>query len=214
MNKLRKAPEVLFYLSAITLLVACGAGGDSKDGGGNVSFPATLGTLVSLQIAPAASSANACSAVQFAASGTYADGSISDVTNLIQWAIDPANSGVAIANASNGQVMGINPGSATVIAYAGIKSASAVLSVTGSLSAINITPASATVAVSGTQPYTAMATCTNGPSDITSMGIWTSGNSAVASISTSGVATALAVGSSAINAKAGAIAGSAVLNVQ
>ncbi len=93
--------------------------------------------------------------------------------------------------------------------------ASAVLNVTsGVLSAITISPASATLAVNGALVYTATATCSNGSVDISRMNIWTSGNTAVASISVSGQATALATGSSVISATAGAIAASAVLNVQ
>ncbi len=217
MKKLQIALEAGFCLGVVSLLAACGHGsGEGDGGGGNVTLPPTTGLLQSLTITPAASDAVACSPVQFTATGKYSDGTVIDVTNGVFWEIDPAQSNVAIANAISGQIIGISAGSATVNAWTGQGiSASAVLNVTsGVLSAITISPASATLAVNGALAYTATATCSNGSVDISRMNIWTSGNTAVASISVSGQATALATGSSVINATAGAIAASAVLNVQ
>lgn len=218
MNKLRIAVEAGFSLFAISLLAACGGGGDGgHEGGGNgVNLPPTTGLLQSLTITPATSSVAACSSVQYTATGTYSDNTTADVTNGVFWEIDPAHSGVAIASALNGQVVGINAGSATVNAWTGQGiAASAVLNVTsGSLNAITVTPASATLATAGTLAYTATATCASGSIDISRMNVWTSGNTAVATISVTGIATAVAAGSALISAAAGAAAGSAVLNVQ
>lgn len=180
-------------------------------------MPATTGLLQSLTITPSAPSAVACSTVQFTATGNYSDNTSLDVTNGVYWEIDPANSGVAIANAMNGQVVGINPGSATVKAWTGQGiAASAILNVTsGSLNVITITPDVASLAVAGTLGYTATATCSTNPSfDISRMNIWASSSPTVAIISVSGLTTAMATGSTAITATAGAVAASAVLNVQ
>jgi len=215
MNKLRNALEAGFCLTVVALLAACGHGGDGGGEGGGASMPVTTGLLQSLTIVPAASSAIACSPVQFTATGKYSDNTVIDVTNGVYWQIDPATSDVAIANALNGQIVGIKTGSATVNAWTGQGiAASAVLNVTsGTLNAIAITPASATLAASATQAYTATATCSSGSVDISQMNIWTSGSPAVATISVSGLATAVAAGSSVINATAGTVAASAVLNV-
>ncbi len=214
MKKLLIAFEVGFSLLAISLLVACGKG---EGGDGNVNLPATTGLLQSLTITPAASSAVACGSVQYIATGKYSDNTTIDVTNGVYWEIDPATSDVAIANAMNGQVLGIKPGSATVNVWTGNGiGASAVLNVSsGSLTAITLSPASATLATTtGTQTYTANATCTNVPSlDITRMNIWSSGSPTVATISVSGLATGVATGSTSIIATAGTAAASAVLKV-
>ena len=216
MNKLRIAFHSGFFLCAISLLAACG--GESDDGEkGNATMPATTGLLQSLTITQATSSAVACSTVQYNATGHYSDNTSIDVTNGVHWEIDPASSGVAIANTMNGQVVGIAPGSATVNAWTGQGiAASAVLDVTsGTLDAITIAPAVSSLAVYGSLGYVATAACSNNPSfDISTMNIWASSSPAVAVISASGLATAVATGSTAITATAGAVAASAVLNVQ
>lgn len=215
MNKLPITLEAGFSVLVIALLAACGKG-SSEGGGGNVNLPPTTGLLQSLAITPASTSAAACSAVQFIANGKYSDNTTVDVTHGVYWEIDPANSAVAIANALTGQVVGIKAGSATVYAWTGYgMSASAVLNVSSdSLNSIAITPVSATLAVTGTQNYTATATCSNNPAlDISAMNIWSSSSPAVATISVSGLAKAVATGSTTINATAGAITASAVLNV-
>lgn len=216
MNELRIAFHSGFFLCAFALLTACG--GDSReDDNGNATMPVTTGLLQSLTITQSPSSAVACSTVQFNATGNYSDNTSVDVTNGVYWEIDPAASDVAIANTLNGQVVGIKPGSATVLAWTGQGiAASAVLNVTsGNLDAITITPAVSSLAVAGSLGYTATATCSNNPSfDISRMNIWASSSPAVANISVSGLATAAATGSTAITATAGAAAASAVLNVQ
>ncbi len=211
--------RITFYsgliMCASVLLVACGGGSDSNEGAG-ATLPATTGLLQSLTITPAASSAVACSTVQFTATGNYSDNTSLNVTNGVYWEIDPASSGVAIANTMNGQVVGIKPGSATVNAWTGQGiAASAVLNITsGSLNAITITPAVASLAVAGSLGYTATATCSNNPAfDISRMKIWASSSPAVATISDSGLATAVAIGSTTITATSGTVAASAVLNV-
>ncbi len=214
MNKLRIAFEAGFSLWVISLLVACG-GGAGEGGGGGATMPATTGLLQSLTITPATSSVAACSPVQYTATGKYSDNTILDVTNGVYWEIDPASSDVAIANAFNGQVVGIKTGTATVNAWTGQGiGASAVLNVTaGSLNSITVTPATTTIAPAGVIAYTATATCSSGSIDISRMNIWTSSSPTVATISVSGLATAVATGSSVINATAGAATASAVLSV-
>jgi hypothetical protein len=214
MKKLRIALEAAFFLGTVSLLAACGGSSESGNNG-TVTMPPTTGLLQSLSIAPAASSAAACSPVQYTATGHYSDGTTANVSNGVYWEIDPATSNVAIANALNGQIMGINPGSATVVAWTGQGiAASSVLNVTSdNLNALAITPASSTLAVNGAQAYSAIATCTNGSIDVSRMNIWSSGSPAVATVSVSGLVKAVAAGSSVIAATAGPVVASAVLNV-
>lgn len=213
---MRAVLESGFFMGVVSLLAACGAGGGGEgEGGGNVNMPVTTGLLQSLTITPSASSVAACTPVAFTATGHYSDGTSANVTASVVWQIDPANSDVAIAHPANGRAIALNAGSATLYAWTGSISASAVLSVSsGNLSSIAITPASATVAAGGAQPYVGTATCTGGTADISGMNVWSSANSAVATVSALGMATGVAAGSSVINATAGSMSASAVLNVQ
>jgi hypothetical protein len=208
--------ELIVSLLALFVLAACGAGGQSEgEDGGSATLPPTTGLLLSLTVAPAASSTIACSPVQYVATGHYSDNTQAIVTDRVVWQVDPADSLVAIAQANNGRVMGISAGSAVIYAWSGNVSSSAVLDVSsGELTDITVTPVSATLAVGGTQIYSATATCTNGTVDISKMNIWGSDNSAVARVTTPGAVTALAAGSSVISATAGAISASAVMNVK
>lgn len=217
MKKLHIAAELGIPLLAISLLAGClGGSGGSEGGSGGWTAPATTGLLKSLAIVPTSSSVAACVPVQYIATAYYSDATSRVVTTIVNWEVDPANSNVAIANAASGVVAGIAAGSAVVHAWTGQGiAASAVLNITaGSLNSIAITPASATIAASGTQAYTATATCSNGTLDISAMNIWTSSNSGVATAGVSGVASAVAAGSTVISATAGNAAASAVLNVQ
>ena len=217
MKNMRFTLQLGLSATAIAILAACGHGGDGEGGSGGATMPITTGLLQSLTIAPtAASSVVACSAVQYVATGKYSDGTFVDVTNGVFWEVAVASSDVAIANSSNGLFVGIKPGNATIGAWTGSGiAASAVLNVSsGSLTGIAVTPAASTVAVAGTLSYTANATCSNGTLDISRMNIWASSSPSIATISTSGLATGVVAGSSVISATAGAVAASAVLNVQ
>jgi hypothetical protein len=210
--------EISFFILLISLFGGClGGKSESGDGGGGstVTFSSSTGVLQSITISPTSSSVSACVPVQYTATAHYSDATTLDVTSSLNWLIHPASSGVAIAAASNGMVMGIAPGSAVVHAWVSSYAASAVLDVSsGSLNSIAITPASSTIAATATQTYTASASCTNGTVDISAMNIWASSSPSVATISTAGVAQAVAAGSSVISATAGVIAASAVLSVQ
>lgn len=212
-----KLPSWFLFLCVAALLAACGGEFEHEGDDASATMPVTTGLLQSLTITQTASSAVACSTVQYNAIGHYSDNTSLDVTYGVHWEIDAASSGVAIANTMNGQVVGIKPGSATVNAWTGQGiAASAVLNVTsGSLDAVTITPAVASLGVGGSMGYVATATCSNNPSfDISGMNIWASSNPAVATVSASGFATAVGAGSVTITATAGAAAASAVLNVQ
>jgi hypothetical protein len=76
-----------------------------------------------------------------------------------------------------------------------------------------VTPGNATVSISGTQQFTAMANYSDGSSgDVTSLATWSSGSSSVATVS-AGLATAVAEGNTSITAVYGEKSGSATLNV-
>ena len=82
------------------------------------------------------------------------------------------------------------------------------------MTAIAVTPATASIAAGATQQFTATATYNDGSSgNVTTSVTWTSSSAAVATIATSGVATAVAAGSSTVTASLSGISGAATLTV-
>ena len=82
------------------------------------------------------------------------------------------------------------------------------------LTSITVTPATASIAVGGTQQYVATGTFSNGGTQvITNTVTWTSGTTAMATITTGGLATGVAAGSTTISATLGSATGTATLTV-
>ncbi|HWX33267.1 MAG TPA: Ig-like domain-containing protein [Steroidobacteraceae bacterium] len=158
-----------------------------------------------------ATSAAAGSATQLTATGMFSDGSHADITYLVTW----TSGNKAIATVSTaGMVTGVAAGSTTVSAAVQGVTGSATYIVTGAvLASIEVTPPILSIA-SG---RTVLMTATGVYSDNSTLNLgqvtWRSSNSAVASVSSSGVATAVGVGSATIFAISGGISGSTTLNV-
>ncbi len=83
------------------------------------------------------------------------------------------------------------------------------------LISIAVTPASPTIAIGGTQQFTATGTYSDSSTqDLTTLATWVSGNTGVATIGTNtGLATGVSGGSSAISATYNSVVGAATLNV-
>src|SRR6185437_3760683 len=76
------------------------------------------------------------------------------------------------------------------------------------LASISISPSSPTLQTGTTQQFTATGSFSdNSTQNLTSTATWSSSNAAVATISTAGVASALAAGTSTIKATSGAVSG-------
>src|ERR1700722_11550706 len=97
----RGTPRLLSLGTLCVLLAACGAGGSSASGP----------TLQSIAVTPANQSIPASAAKQFAASGTYSDGTSHDITSSVTWASGTtsvatiAASGLATAVATGSSVI-------------------------------------------------------------------------------------------------------------
>ena len=82
------------------------------------------------------------------------------------------------------------------------------------LSSIAVTPASATVQVGATQQFTATGTYSDGSTqNLTSTATWASTSTAVAGVSSAGLATGASAGTTTISATVGSVAGSTSLTV-
>lgn len=185
---------------------------------GTISGTATLnvtgaaGNLISISVAPAASSIPVHTTEQFSATGSYADGSSSDLTALVTW----KSSSTAVATVDiNGIVTGVAPGTSTISASIGGATGSTTLTVNApTISSISITPVDLTLAIGINQQFTATATYSDGSSQDLASGVtWISSSSSVASIDGSGIATTAGAGQTTITATVGSLSDTTTVTV-
>ncbi|HEY5752810.1 MAG TPA: DUF4082 domain-containing protein [Chthoniobacterales bacterium] len=83
------------------------------------------------------------------------------------------------------------------------------------LTSVTVTPANAVLSVGGTQQFTATGSYSDGTNqNITTQATWTSSNTSVAGINSTGLATAVSVGNTTISATLSGVTGSTPLSVQ
>jgi uncharacterized protein YjdB len=108
--------------------------------------------LASVVITPPSASAMTGLSAQFTATGTYTDGSIANVTNLVNWS--SSNPSIATVNGS-GLVTAVSPGTVPIIASSGPASASATFTATAPLA-----PTVAFIGAPASAPYNGSFTVT------------------------------------------------------
>ncbi len=195
---------------------------------GTSSIQATLGTvscstsvtitapvLVSLTLTPSTSTIAYGATQQYQVIGTYTDGSSNNLTNSMSWFAVPSET--ASINGS-GLATGLAEGTATITALNGAVFATGTLAVQAqaepSLVTIVVTPNQASIPVGSSQQFVATGNYSDGSTqDITSTVTWTSSGSGVASVNSSGLATAATQGSSTLTATSGSLTGSATISV-
>jgi len=140
---------------------------------------------------------------QFTAIGTYSDGSTADITDSVKWEIDPDN--VATIS-SSGLLTGVASGNIEINAVlSGVTSPAIDLAVvlpTPTLSSITLTPKTpANLPIGSSQQFTAIGTYSDGSTaEISSVVTWASSDTTVATISSFGITTGMAAGSTDITA--------------
>ena len=169
-------------------------------------------TLQSIAVTPANPSIAKGLTQQFTATGTFSDNSTADLTNQVTWA--SGMSSVATIN-STGLATGVAPGMSAISAMLGGVTGSTTLTVTAAvLQSIAVTPANPSIAQGLTQQFTATGTFSDSSTqDLTNQVTWASGTPSVATITSSGLATAVAPGMSSIGATLGGVMGSTALTV-
>jgi len=194
-------PAFFLSLSLAVLSVACGGSPSSTSG-------SQAKTLTSVSVSPATANISAGSTQQFTATAKYSDGSTADVTSSATWAA--ATQSVATVT-TGGLAKGMAPGSTTVSATVSGMSGSATLKVAAALTSIAVSPSSATIVVGATQQFSATATYSDGSTvNVTSTATWTSATPSVATVSSSGLATGVAGGSSVVTAALGGVTSAGV----
>lgn len=200
------------YLAVIVALLLSAFLSGCGCGGGDV-------TLVSIAVAPAEQTIIMGATQQFIATGTYSDDTTLDITKIVTWSTaDQATATISNSTGSEGLATGVFTGTVVVTATSGDISGTATLTVIPVLTAVAVTPASATLDQGQTQQYAATGTYSdNTTRDITASVTWSSSLEAVAAISnaegTRGLAAAAAEGTTTITATTGELAGTAQLTV-
>jgi trimeric autotransporter adhesin len=179
---------------------------------GSTSLTVTPATLVSIAVIPATPSIASGTNQQFAANGTYTDGSTQPLTTVVTWSSsNTAVAAISNASGSNGLASSVGQGSTTVTATLGGVSGATLLTVTpATLVSIAVTPASPSISDGTSQQFTATGTYTdNSMQNLTAAVTWNSSNPSVAAISnaagSNGLAASSAVGTTSISATLGSI---------
>ncbi len=175
--------------------------------------------LLSLQVTPTNPSVAAGTSVQLTATGIYSDNSHADVTTQVSWTT--SNTAVATVGASTGTVRGIAAGTATLSVSLQGLSATTTLTVTRSnLVSIAVTPSLPSIAAGTNEQFTATGTFSDSTTqNLTADLAWASSDTAIATVSNGGLASAVGPGSATITATCkvastcGSLAGSATLTV-
>jgi len=168
--------------------------------------------LVSIAVTPANPSIAAGKQQQFTAMGTYSGGRKKDLTSSATW----TSSATSVATVSSGGLAtGVAAGSTTIKATSGSINGSTGLTVTAPvLVSIAVTPINPSIAARNQQQFTATGTYSDGSKqNLTSSATWTSSAPSVATVSSGGLATGVAAGSTTIKATLGSITGSTGLTV-
>jgi RHS repeat-associated protein len=154
--------------------------------------------LTAIAVDPAALTLAHQATGQLTATATYSDGTTSDVTSSAAW----SSSDDAIAQVTNGTVTATAPGSATIAATLETFSATATVTVTATMTSLAVVPSTATIAAGATRQLVAQATYSDGSTgNVTAT--WTSSVEAVATVSSTGLVTAVAGGTTVITASTG-----------
>ncbi len=179
---------------------------------GSTTLTVTAPTLVSIAVTPANSSIASGTALQYTATGTFSNGTTQNLTSTVTW----SSSATTVATISAaGLASGLTGGSTTIQATSGSVTGSTQLTViVTTLVSIAVTPANSSITKASALQYTATGTFSNGTTqNLTGSVAWNSSNTAVVTISSAGLATALTNGSSTIQATSGSVSGSTVLTV-
>lgn len=183
---------------------------------GSASLTVSAAALVSIAITPQAPTIPLGNTQQFSATGTYTDGSTQVITSTVTWSSSSAAVAI-ISNAAgtNGLATSAGTGTTNISASSAGVSAQTTLTVgAAALVSIAITPLNSSIPVGTTQQFTATGVYTNGGlQNLTDSVVWSSSMTAVASISGSGLASAIATGATTIAAALGSINTSTTLTV-
>jgi uncharacterized protein YjdB len=170
---------------------------------GSTTITVTSAKLVSIAVTPANSSLVAGTKQPMQAIGTFSDMTTVDLTTTAVWTTGDANvATVSNASGAQGQLTAVGQGTTTVTATSsGVMGSTNVTVTSPAISQIVVTPINPTRPVGQRQQFTATAIFSNGTQrNVTGQAMWSSSNTGVATINGTGNATAVAAGTTTIQA--------------
>jgi hypothetical protein len=179
---------------------------------GSTTLTVTPATLVSIAVTPTDPSISKGLTEQFTATGTFTDGTMQILASNVTWA---SSNTTAATITTTGLASALATGTSTIKATDGSVFGSTTLTVSpAALVAIAVTPTNPSISKGLTEQFTATGTFTDGTMQILTSGVtWASSNNTAATITTTGLASALAAGSSTIKATDGSVFGTTTLTV-
>ncbi len=198
--------KTLLSVSLILCLIAVGCGS------GNNSTPPASPVLSSIQITTPSTTVPLGATQGLTATGTYSDGHTHDLSDKVTWSSSADN---VVTVSSLGTVTGLTMGAAVVTATSGSVSSTIDLTVgPAALSQINISPSAPNTPPNTMQQLVAVGRYTDGTArEVNNLVTWSSSDESKVTISTSGLATALATGTPTVTATSANISGSATMTV-
>jgi uncharacterized protein YjdB len=174
-----------------------------------------LNGLTSIAVAPASASIGVGGEQLFTAVGTLANGNTEILASVLWSSSNTSVAAVSNDATNSGFASSLTQGSATITASALGITGSANLTITApTLVSIQLSPQSPTIPLGATQQFTAIGFFTDGSTqDLTSTATWSSSASAVATLSSSGLATGLLQGVATVQASFGSVNATTNLNV-
>jgi trimeric autotransporter adhesin len=184
---------------------------------GTAAVVVASSALTSLRISPPKGAKVAeQTGLQFEAFGTFADGSMQNLTASVTWTSSPASvATVSNAASSKGLATGVAPGSATIAAlFAGLTQQAPLTVTNATLDSITIAPASPNIALGESQQFTATGNFSdNSTENLTAQVTWTSSSVNVATINADGLASTAGKGTTTITATMNGVNETATLTV-
>ncbi len=172
---------------------------------GTASLTVAAAALQQVDIAPDLPIIDIGADLQFAATGTFSDGS----TGVVSAAWASAQPTVATVDATSGMAKGIAAGISTITATVGAVTDTTTLTVNpAALASIAVTPANPSLAAGTTQQFVATATFTDGSTQVLGAAAWSSDQPSVLTVDpATGLATAVAAGVAQVSATSGTVSG-------
>jgi hypothetical protein len=191
-----------------TAIVTAGSGTIS----GALALTVSAATLASITLASANTMMPLGTTQQLTATGTYTDGTTHDLTNSVSWNSSP---GGILGVSTSGLATGQQVGTATVNVTSGTISGALPLTVSAAaLTSITVASGNTVMPLGTTQQLTATGTYTDGTTqNLTNSVSWSSASGLTVSVSGSGVASAMALGSTIVSAAGAGFVGSEFLTV-
>jgi len=194
-------------VTAGTTNISASFAGVSASTGLTVTAP----TIVSIAVTPVGLTLGIGINQQYVATATYSDGSSVDLSSGVTWT--SSSSSVASIN-SSGMATTVAAGQTTITATVGSLTDTANLTVVAAhLTSISVTPATQAMAVGTTQQFTAVGSFDDGSTQLLTSLTWSSSSNSVATVSTSGLVTAVGTGTATLTATSGSISGPASLTI-